>query len=310
MVQSVLVIGAGFIGRHVAEHCVREGLVTNVLTRSALHAVEVERLSGARVVIGDASIRAIVADAMLGVDHIFFCAGSLMPAESNLDPYLDATLALSPLLAVLESLRERPGVGLTFLSSGGTVYGEPRSVPVDESHPTEPNTSYGVMKLASEKYVQMYSRLYGMRARILRCGNVYGEYQPAGRGQGFVAATLDSLKRGSPVVLFGDGLNVRDYVYVGDLAGLMLRLAEERNGAAILNVGSGNGITLLDVVRIAEYVTGRVARREMRPDRGFDARRVVLDIAALRRVDPWCPTPIEVGIEACWRALTRPEGAR
>jgi len=300
----VLVIGAGFIGCHVAEACLGGRLPTTVLTRSPLHPADVTRLSGADLAVGDASVRSTLAEALGGVAHVFFCAGGLMPAESNLDPSLDANLALPPLIAVLEALRERPGVGLTFLSSGGTVYGEPTEVPVPESHPTEPDTSYGVMKLASEKYALMYGRLYGLPVRILRCANVYGEHQPAARGQGFIAAALDRLSRDETIVLFGDGMNVRDFVYVRDVAALMLRLAGRPGGPAVLNVGSGDGVTLLDVLTLAERVTGRVAHREMRADRGFDVRRVVLDVSALHQIDAWSPTSLEVGIRSTWKALS------
>lgn len=99
-----------------------------------------------------------------------------MPVESNLDPATDAALAVPPLISVLMALRERGALGLAFLSSGSTVYGDPSFLPVGEHQPTEPFTSYGVFELAGEKYVLMTRRRHRLQARILRCPDVYGEH--------------------------------------------------------------------------------------------------------------------------------------
>lgn len=293
-----LVIGAGFIGTHLVRRLRAEGSEVRVLTRSPLEGERRERLLGAEIVIGDATVQGIAGDAMQDADHVFYCAGGLMPAQSNLDPATDAALALPPLLRVLEELRGRSGVRLTFLSSGGTVYGDPAVLPVPEDHPTEPQTSYGVMKLASEKYVLMYGRLYGVGVRVLRCSNVYGEFQPADRGQGFVAAALSRLRDGRPITLFGDGRNVRDFVYAPDVAGVMLALAARTGGPTLLNVGSGSGIEILELLRMLEQVTETEARIEWLPDRGLDVRRIVLDIAALRRELDFVPTALADGLAA------------
>lgn len=300
-----LVVGGGFIGTHVARALAERGVPVRVLNRSPLQGDRLERLGQPELLVGDASVRPTLRRALDGIDHVFFCAGGLMPAESNLDPATDAALALPPLLNALEELRDRLDVGFTYLSSGGTVYGNPRQTPVPEAHPTDPVTSYGIMKLASEKYVAMYARLYGVRARILRCSNVYGEFQPAARGQGFIAAALQALLEERPITVFGDGLNVRDYLYARDLAHVMLQLAPRDEGPLLLNVGSGEGIALLDLIALIERVTGRTAEIHTRPDRGFDVRRIVLDVSALRAVVPFEPTPLADGIAAAWDALYR-----
>lgn len=296
--RGSLVIGAGFVGTHVVRRLRAEGAEVRVLTRSPLEGGRRSRLLGAELVIDDATVQGIVGEVLTDVDHVFYCAGGLMPAQSNLDPATDAALALPPLLRVLEELRARPGVRLTFLSSGGTVYGNPETVPVPESHPTEPQTSYGVMKLASEKYVLMYSRLYGIGVRILRCSNVYGAYQPADRGQGFVAAALARLRDGRPITLFGDGRNVRDFVYAPDVAGVMVALAALPGGPPLLNVGSGEGIEIRELLKLLEQVTGTTADIDWRPDRGLDVRRIVLDITALRRELDFTATPLPDGLAA------------
>lgn len=298
-----LVIGAGFIGAHVSQALTGRGIATRVMTRSPLDDARAERLGGAELVVADASVRPAVAAALEGAGHVYFCAGGLMPAESNLDPAADVALALPPVINVLEALRAQPETGLTFLSSGGTVYGPPEHLPVREDHPTDPVTSYGVMKLTAEKYVHMYVRLYGIRARVLRCSNVYGPYQRPARGQGFIAAALHRIRHREPVIVFGDGLNVRDYVYAPDVARTMVELADVEGGLPVLNVGSGEGISLRDLLARIARVTGVEPKVEQRPDRGFDVREIVLDVSALRALVPGPATPLAEGLSATWAAL-------
>jgi UDP-glucose 4-epimerase len=304
----VLVIGAGFIGRHLIETCTGRGIETTVLTRSPMTQQQRGHLTDAKVVIGDAALRALVDELIAPATHVFYCAGGLMPADSNLDPAADAALTLPPLISVLEALRERPAIGLTFLSSGGTVYGEPATIPVREDHPTEPTTSYGVMKLAAEKYISMYRRLYGVQSRILRCANAYGEHQPAARRQGFIAAALDRMTRGEPIALYGDGQNVRDFVYVHDVVDAMLKTATRPSGPPIVNVGSGEGVTLLGVLDVIREVTGTEPALDLLPDRGFDVRRIVLDISLLHEEIDFSATPLRTGIAAAWSAVTESGG--
>jgi UDP-glucose 4-epimerase len=308
--RAALVIGAGFIGTHVCLALIERGVSVRVLNRSPLDGDRLARLAGCDVRTGDVNVRPSLRDALEGMNHVFYCAGGLMPFESNLDPVADVTLSVPPLLNVLQELRDHPGVALTYVSSGGTVYGDPQYVPVREDHPTAPITSYGVLKVACEHYALMYNRLYGVRTRVLRCSNAYGEFQPAARGQGFIAAALKRLSERRPLVLFGDGLNVRDYVFAPDIARVMVDLSARSGGPTVLNVGSGEGITLLDLVALLERITGRKAQVELRPDRGFDVRRVVLDTTALRAVLPFTATSLEEGIAATWSAAYEtPDGA-
>jgi UDP-glucose 4-epimerase len=304
-----LVIGAGFIGTHLVRHLLALRAEVRVLTRSPLDGERRARLAGAELVIDDATVQGIVGSVLDDVDHVFYCAGGLMPAQSNLDPATDAALALPPLLRVLEELRRRPGARLTFLSSGGTVYGNPETIPVPEDHPTEPQTSYGVMKLASEKYVLMYGRLYGIDVRILRCSNVYGEFQPADRGQGLVATALSRLNDGRTITIFGDGRNVRDFLYAPDLAGVMVQLAARPGGTRVLNVGSGGGIEIRELLAMLEACTGMAAKIDWQPDRGLDVRRIVLDVSALRRELDFVPTPLADGLAATAAAFAQPSVA-
>jgi UDP-glucose 4-epimerase len=292
----VAVIGAGFIGTHVAAALLGAGVQTTVITRSPPDARKQRLLQNARIAVADASSVELMRPHLDGIDHVVFCASGLMPAESNRDPVADAQLSLPPLINVLELIRRAPATGITFLSSGGTVYGPSRAELIGERHPTEPVTSYGIMKLAGEKYVRMYEHLYGVPATVLRCANVYGEHQPATRSQGVVAVMLDCARRGEPIPLYGDGSIVRDFVYVGDVARLIL--ASLRRGAKppTVNVGSGHGCSLTRLVELIAAAVGREVVVDRRPDRGFDVPRIVLDIATARRTFGFEPTTLVDGL--------------
>jgi UDP-glucose 4-epimerase len=301
--RHVLVIGAGFIGSHVAEALLSQGTPTRVVTRSHASSEVLEALSGADLIIGDVMNPDVLDSALTDVRQVVLCAGGLTPADSMASPVADLQASLSPLLAVLAALKRRPGTGITYMSSGGTVYGEPIRLPICEDHPTEPIVAYGITHLAGEKYIALYRRLYGVPARILRASNMYGERQPANRNQGVVAVFLRRIAAGEPIVVSGDGLIVRDYLYVRDLAAAITSLLRSDGGPTVLNVGSGEGTSLRELIGLIEEVTHLSARVEYAASRPFDVSRIVLDVSRLREIIPFHPLSLRNGLELTWRSL-------
>jgi UDP-glucose 4-epimerase len=299
----VLVVGAGFIGSHTAEALVARDVPTRVVTRSSPCEATVAALSGAELLIGDVSSSSVLARALTGVRHVVFCAGGLTPADSAASPITDIESSLRPLLAVLSALRNLRGVGITYLSSGGTVYGTPVRLPVDELHPTDPIVPYGVAKLAGEKYVSLFRQLYGVPGRILRCANVYGERQPHDRNQGVVSVLLEAIRTGGTFSVVGDGSVVRDYVYVRDVAGVITALVGGASAPSLLNVGSGQGVSVSDVIALVEEITCVSPRIENVPWRAFDVESIVLDISRLRESLSFEPTSLHDGIRWVWESL-------
>jgi UDP-glucose 4-epimerase len=230
-----------------------------------------------------------------------------MPAQSEADPAADAQLTFPPLVRVLESLSG--GTSLTLISSGGTVYGEPQRLPVDEAHPTEPLSAYGVIKLAAEKLVAMYARRSGFSARILRCANVYGEGQPVDRGQGVIAVFTARALADEPAVIYGDGRTIRDYVYIGDVVDAALALIERPSRPEIVNVGSGHGYSVNEIVAAVERAAGRQLALDRRPARDFDVSEIVLDITRLRALSAFEPTSLDEGVRRTLDAQLRQTAA-
>jgi UDP-glucose 4-epimerase len=302
--SRILVIGCGFIGTHIVSHLVAAGRHPLVLTRSPPQDPVISLLSENDLHIGNARDSEVLDEVLEGVRDVVYSAGGLLPAASEQDPELDAVLTLEPIRAVLNALKSRPGVTLTYLSSGGTVYGEPDEVPVDEDAPTRPFGAYGRLHLECEAEVMRHRSEEGLQARILRCSTVYGEYQRPDRGQGVVVTFLHHIEEGTPVELFGDGATIRDYVYAGDVARAVSDLLDRREGPPILNVGAGEGTALIDVLRLAEKQVGLKAKVVSHPERDFEVHRIVLDTTRLRSLVEFEPTPLKAGIARTQEWLT------
>jgi UDP-glucose 4-epimerase len=300
---AALVVGAGFIGAHVAADLQRTHAVT-VLTRRPLGLWATAMVGAANVVVGDAGDPAVVADAAGDAEAVVYCAGGLLPADSDEMPLADLEATLLPLLTVLDEVSRRPGTRIIFLSSGGTVYGEPVVLPVPESHALAPRGSYAVLKVASEHYLGLYRQRHGIDAIALRCGNVYGPGQPAFRSQGVVGTLLAAATDGRPFTVFGDGNTVRDYVHVSDVVTVIAGLVDRPAWPTEINVGTGVGTSVRDLIAVVEDVTGAAIALREAPARPSDLRRVVLDISRLRALMPYHPVGLRAGLAATLEVRT------
>jgi UDP-glucose 4-epimerase len=291
-----LVVGCGFIGSNLVESLCAAGEGPVVLTRSRPAESIVELIGEQSLVVGDAAEREVVEAAMTGIGRVVFCAGGLLPAASEENPELDRVLTLGPVDAMLAALESRPEVFLTYLSSGGTVYGEPARIPVRETDPTDPISAYGKLHLGCEKRIAEARRNSDLRARVLRCATVYGEHQQPDRGQGAIVTFLHRIEKGERIDLFGGGTTVRDYIYVGDVAAAIIATMDSTAAPELINVGSGEGTSLLEVLRLAEAQVGREANVANHPERGFDVHQIVLDITRLGEATGLEITPLQAGI--------------
>jgi UDP-glucose 4-epimerase len=301
--RRVLVVGAGFIGSATVRALLDRGHAVVALTRSSPDQHQQELLSGASVILGDASEMGTLAAAITGVDHVVYAVGSSSPAESNLDPASDISVVVPPLVRLLELLRLRPEIGITFLSSGGTVYGNCDSLPIPESTSPKPISSYGILKLTSEKYLEMYADLYDIPVRILRVGNAYGPGQPGSRSQGVVAWLLRSAMTGESVPLFGSGANLRDYIHIDDIADAIAQLVGLDGGPRILNLGTGVGHSVASLVEIVSEITGRRIEAQLFEARTFDVGTNVLDVTQLQALIDFEARDIRTGLKQTWASI-------
>jgi UDP-glucose 4-epimerase len=298
MKTHLIVGGCGFIGRHVAVALARRGhriVIADPASPSfQLPPDVIGAVSFVDACLTPAANDDLVWDRLVEqADVVHHLAWSTIPASANRDPLADIDFNLRVAVGLLEALRRRGGGRLIFSSSGGTVYGRLQQIPVSEDHPLEPVTAYGVSKLAVEKYCGVYRHLHGLDCRIARLSNPFGAGQDPYRGQGAVTAFVHRALKGAPLVIWGDGSVVRDYIHVSDAADAFVRLAElpaERLGQRfIYNIGSGVGVSLAEIVDMLGERLQRKLEVRHEASRPFDIPVSILDISAAKESLGWQP---------------------
>jgi len=230
-------------------------------------------------------------------DIVYHLACGSLPHTSNENPYQDVSNNINGSLNVLEASKLSSISKFIFVSSGGTVYGIPRLVPIPETHPTEPLCSYGITKLSIEKYIGLYNHLYGLKSIILRVANPYGERQRQNSAQGVVPIFMRRALQSQPLKIMGDGSIIRDFIYITDLISALLTLLTYNGSERIFNVGSGHGVSLLSLIDKIEILLDRSLKVEYVDTRNFDVPTNILSIDKARIHLGWSPkVTIEEGL--------------
>lgn len=297
--RSVVIGASGFIGSHLVDGLLASGWQVLALARQLPGLLGAQALahSALRLQSLDMADAAGLQREVCGADLVVHLASGSLPQSSNRDPQLDVRVNLLGALNVLEACR-LGGVGrLMLVSSGGTVYGVPRQVPVAEDHPTDPTCSYGITKLAIEKYVALYRQLHGLDGMVLRVANPYGERQRLDAAQGVVPVFLGRALHGQPLEIWGDGSIVRDFLHISDLVAALLAAAGYQGQERLFNVGSGQGLSLRALVGLLEAEFNRTLEVRYHPARSFDVATNVLCIERARHCLAWSPqVPVAEGL--------------
>lgn len=292
MSRSMAVLGYGFIGRRVALSASDRGWSVRALSHRGAEPADPLH----EVLVGDAADPDVIEAALDGVDHVVFAAGTVKPAESDEHPLEEAQANLGPIISTLETVRRLRIPSMTFLSSAGTVYGPEAPAPTVEDSPLWPISTYGVLKVAAERYVHLYAHQSGFAADVLRCANVYGPGEPESGSQGLIGVTRANLRAGRPVVLFGDGSTRRDFIHVDDVADVVERLARVPDGIRVLNVGSGRSESVAGIVAAVADSLGVEPDFDRRPARPTDVPLVELDVRRLRAIVDFAPRDVRKGL--------------
>ena len=297
--KSLVLGGNGFMGTHLVDGLLEDGHRVRIYDRSPNGFRATPK--GAEYVEGELGDSGLIRAAVEGMEVVFHFINTTIPKTSNDDPVYDVRSNLIDTLGFLESCVEAGVRKVVFASSGGTIYGQPQSVPIAENHPTEPITSYGIVKLAVEKYLALFEHLHGLDYTALRISNPYGPYQNPGGQQGVVPVFLRRLRAGQPVTIWGDGSVVRDYLYVSDLVEALKLAAGAGTRQKVLNVGSGRGTSLNELVAVIARVTGERPEVEYVAGRSLDVPANVLNVTRVRDELGWSPrTGLAEGIERTW----------
>jgi UDP-glucose 4-epimerase len=287
--MNCLVLGGnGFIGSHLVDHLLAEGHSVRVLDKYEEHYRKPLPLVDYQY--GDFGNRGLLTEALRDIDVVFHLISTTLPKTSNDDPAFDVQSNVVETLFLLEQCVTQKIRKIIFISSGGTVYGKPSVLPIPENSATDPECSYGITKLAIEKYLYLYWFLHRLDYCILRLANAYGERQRPTATQGVIPVFLERALRNDEIVVWGDGSVVRDYIYVTDIARALIKALTYSGENKIFNIGSGQGHSLNDVIHVIETVTGRALRAKYTEARTFDVPINVLDISRARSHLPWEPT--------------------
>lgn len=308
MARCLVVGGNGFIGSHLSERLLREGYEVAVLDRFKSGVNNLWEISGQiEIFRGSYLDQELLRTAMKGMDYVFHYASSTTPATSIADPDYEIESNLLGSVRLLQIARDEGVKKVIFPSSGGTIYGEPKRLPVREEDCALPSNPYAISKWAVERYLHHFHELYGLDYLILRYSNPYGERQSPYGKQGVIPIFLNRIKHNQRPVIYGDGSMVRDYIYINDIIDATSILFESVIKDKVFNVGSGIGVSLNEIIKTMYSIFGE----EIRPIYEINSSRtyvtsIVLDIAKIETKTGWKPsTSIEEGIRKTWIWIKR-----
>jgi UDP-glucose 4-epimerase len=295
--EALVTGGAGFIGSNLVDALLARGdevTIVDDLSTGRLANLDGALANGAELVeldIRDGAALSELATARRP-ERIFHLAAQIDVRRSLADPAFDAAINVGGTANVLEAARAAGSARLVFVSTGGAIYGEGegQQLPLDESTAVAAMSAYGQSKFAAEGYLGLYQRLYGVSSIALRLGNVYGPRQDPLGEAGVIAIFCGKLKNGERPTVFGDGLQTRDYIYVGDVVAAALAAADSEASEPV-NIGTGIETTVLELAETLARLDGSSSfEPELAPPRAGEVQRISLDASRAEELLGWQPS--------------------
>jgi UDP-glucose 4-epimerase len=296
MTKALVTGGAGFIGSHVAELFIANGW--NVTVVDDLSSGKRENLP-AKAEFHEMSVTSPEFARLVSAgkfDVAVHLAAQMDVRKSVADPVADAHTNIIGALNLMEALR-RSGAPtrVIFTSTGGVLYGDFNTPPNYETYPKDPESPYAIAKLSIEYYLAYYSRVHGREYAALRFGNVYGPRQDPHGEAGVVAIFCGRIRDKRPLTVFGDGLQTRDYVYVGDVARAVWLASTKplpekgRLDARGFNIGTGDGTSVLEIVKLLKETARKDVSVEFAPHRPGEQQESFVNADKARELLGWAP---------------------
>jgi UDP-glucose 4-epimerase len=303
------VVGAnGFIGSHLVDELVASGREVTAFDRFSSRAPSF--VGPASIRVGDFLNRGELEQAVAGQDEVYHFLSTTTPATAESDPQLDVRTNLAQTVELLEIASAAGVKQFYFASTGGAIYGSQGKAEYAEEDRTLPVSPYAIGKLAIENYLGYFRATHGLESTVFRISNPYGTRQHPNKKQGLIPIALRQIAAGLPVVQFGDGSMVRDYVYVEDLVKMIVTVSDGARRHEVYNLGSGTGHTVTDVFDAIRSTTGVDFAVEQRPKPPTFVDRVVLDTARFTtEFGNQELTPLEEGVRRTWEEMKEESGA-
>ncbi len=297
--DTVLLIGGGgFIGRHLARAIAARGAKVIAATRNA---VEFSH-DGIRNVCGTFDRPEDYLPLLEASTAVFNAASATTPGASAGRPMMELEGNLRPMLSLLDALHATP-LPLTYLSSGGTVYGNVTGAPPDEEVAAHARSYYGAAKASAEQFAAAWAQQTSGSVTILRPSNVYGPGQVARPGFGIIPTAFECARTGHALTVWGDGSSTRDYLFIEDFVhACMAALDAPEPGTFVYNVGSGQPVSLNALLDAIDATTNTPINRQYRPGRTVDVLHTPLDLSSIKAGLGWSPlTSLDAGLDRAWR---------
>jgi UDP-glucose 4-epimerase len=292
--KALVAGGAGFIGSNVVDALVARGdqvTVVDNLSTGRMTNLDGALAGGAELVEADIrdadAMREVVAQA--APEAIFHLAAQIDVRHSVADPAFDARVNVEGTINMLAAAQAAGVRRFVNTSSGGAIYGEAQQIPAPESHPVAPEAPYGLSKFCAEQYCAIFERMHGLATVSLRYGNVYGPRQDPLGEAGVIAIFCGKAVDGGRPTVFGDGLQTRDYVYVGDVVAANLAAADA-DARGPFNIGTGVESTVLDIVEALAPLASGPFEPHHEPERLGEVRNIALDTSRAAAELGWQPS--------------------
>ncbi|MEW6621101.1 MAG: NAD-dependent epimerase/dehydratase family protein [bacterium] len=305
MNECLIIGGGGFLGSHLTKRLLEKNYKVRILELPHKEYPDLTPfLDKIKLIKGDFTKPSVIQSAVIDVDFVFHLACTVVPQDSMEDIAYDLKSNVIGSIQLFEVCRKQKIKKIIFSSSGGTVYGIPQTLPIPELHPTYPLCSYGITKLTIEKYLYMYHHLYKLDYVILRTSNFYGGRLNTFRQQGAIDVFLNKVKNKEPIIIWGDGTVVRDYIYIDDVVEAFILSCEMQTKNKIFNIGDGKGTSLNELLNIIRKVTGKEFEIQYKQGRPYDVPINVLDIKRAKQELCWQPkVSLMDGILYSWQEI-------
>ncbi len=303
MKRCLVLGGNGFLGSHLAEALVVSGFEVTIFDNREQKRPDIREDSiGYRQ--GDFLNENDLARALDGTDYVFHFISMTLPGPSLESPVYDIESNVIGTVRLLQQCCKAGVEKIIFPSSGGTVYGEPDTIPVRETDPVRPVHPYAISKVTIEMYLRSFYELHGLDYLILRYANPYGERQMPFGNQGVIPIFLHAIMKGRSPVIYGDGSMVRDYIYISDLVDATIAIVKKDPPERLFNVGSGRGTSVHELLGTMAEVLGVEINPLYADPPGTYLSRIILDISRMQHYTGWKPrVGLAEGIERTYRWL-------
>lgn len=298
MEKNLVVGGSGFLGLNWLAYLQQHGAESEVVVFAHEKPAGVEFPSFVTFVEGDYADAKALDDLFSShpFDRVFHFASSIIPAISSENIRQDIESNLLPTIGLMEMMKKHQVSKLLYLSTGGAVYGNVTEEKVKEDYPCKPISSYGIIKLAVEHYIELYAKLYQIDYLILRLSNPFGEFHRSPK-QGVINIAVRRALQGEVMTVWGDGSQAKDYIYAADIGKAIDGLIKAGVKNETINVGSGESLSLNEIIKRIQTKLPAF-QVEYKEAKLTDVQQICLDTAKLASKINWEITSFDQALDA------------